>query len=53
MVAIATQLPKQASKKKVPDYLVKDEIDGICFYYKDYKYGNYPACFECFLVKKR
>ena len=38
MVAIATQLPKQASKKKVPDYLVKDEIDGIRFYYKDYKY---------------
>ena len=38
MVAIATQLPKQASEKKVPDYLVKDEIDGIRFYYKDYKY---------------
>lgn len=37
MVAIATQLPKQASKKKVPDYLVKDEIDGIRFYYRDYK----------------
>ncbi len=29
--------PKTARKRKVPDYLVKEMIDGIPFYYKGYK----------------
>ena len=41
MEAIATPIRKRISKqittKKVPDYLVKDEIDGVRFYYRDYK----------------
>jgi hypothetical protein len=37
MVAIATKPPKIASKRKVPDFLVKEEIDGVRFYYKNYK----------------
>ena len=37
MVAIAGKIPKKAVKKKIPDYLVKDEIDGIRFYYRNYK----------------
>ncbi len=37
MVAIAGKIPKKAVKKKIPDYLVKDEIDGVRFYYRNYK----------------
>lgn len=28
---------KKTAKSKVPDYLVRDEIDGIRFYYRNYK----------------
>jgi hypothetical protein len=37
MVAIAGKIPRKVAKKKIPDYLVKDEIDGIRFYYRNYK----------------
>lgn len=37
MVAIAIKPPKVAAKPKVPDFLVKEEIDGVRFYYQNYK----------------
>lgn len=37
MVAIAIKPPKVAAKPKVPDFLVKEEIDGVRFYYRNYK----------------
>jgi len=29
--------PKSHSKKKIPDYLIKEEFDGVPLYYKGYK----------------
>ena len=31
------QQPRPARKRKVPDYLVKEVIDGMKFYYRDYR----------------
>ena len=33
----ASSIPRPARRRKVPDYLVKEEIDGIKFYYRGYK----------------
>ena len=35
--AYAINRPTQPKKRKVPDYLVKDTIDGVAFYYPGYK----------------
>ena len=44
MVAIAIKPPKVAAKPKVPDFLVKEEIDRVRFYYRNYKdFRNYLA----------
>lgn len=37
MESEAMTVKKTASQKKVPEYLVKEEFDGVKFYYKGYK----------------